>query len=240
MIATPNTRTAGELLDALRRPFPAEACEQKGDHWYVGVAQVLDRVNDVLGFDWSFQADNITVLAAQHPTQSGAMRDGFDAVVSGHALVRYRDSDRNWQTLKRPGSDSCFMTEQGAAIKGATSGAMVKAFSTLGVGRELYGKDAPRRAELELIRLSLPRWLADPGQGGALSLNAQLKQEATTWRAENTDRRDLKGSLLSQAFRAAHGFEPTGDLSLEQKAALITEAIECRRGIRSGPEAEEQ
>ena len=51
MITTPNTRTAGELLDALRRPFPAEACEQKGNQWYVGVAQVLDRVNDVLGCD---------------------------------------------------------------------------------------------------------------------------------------------------------------------------------------------
>jgi hypothetical protein len=221
-------------------------------------------------------------VPAQQSTDRGT-RDGHEAVVSGHALVRYKDEDGDWQTLKRPGSDSRFNTDQGAAIKGATSGAIVKAFSTLGVGRELYGKHAPRRLELDLIRLTLPRWVeqattplpvmpSEPAElretatpdmrtahqkaveqfetakrrlasaertreAGRLSLNAQLKQEAMTWRAESEDRRKLTGAELSAAFCVAHGFTATGELSAEQKAALITEAIECRRGVRPYPDA---
>jgi hypothetical protein len=161
------------------------------------------------------------------------MRDGSEAVVNGHVLGAYLDADGTRQTFKRPGSDSCFMAEQGSAIKGATSGAMVKAFSTLGVGRELVGKDAPRRKELDLIRLALPRWAADTGPGGALSLNAQLKQEAMTWRAAgDSERQTLTGAELSEAFRVGHGFAAEGELSPADKARLVTEVIEQRRGVR--------
>jgi Rad52/22 family double-strand break repair protein len=225
--------TGAELLTELRRPFPAEACETKGSFWYVGVAAVLDRANEVLGFDWSFVTDHISVAPAQQPAHDGEMRDGFDAVVSGHLVVSYRDEDGVRQTLKRPGSDSCFMVEQGSAIKGATSGAMVKAFSTLGVGRELVGKDAPRRAELDLLRLAVPRWVTDTGQGGTLSLNAQLKQEALTWRAEgDSERQAFTGAALVAAFRVFHGFSSEGELSPADKGRLVTASIEARRGVR--------
>jgi hypothetical protein len=224
--------TGAELLTELRRPFPAEACETKGSFWYVGVAAVLDRANEVLGFDWSFVTDHISVAPAQQPAHDDEMRDGFDAVVSGHLIVSYRDEDGSRQTLKRPGSDSCFMVEQGAAIKGGTSGAMVKAFSTLGVGRELMGREAPRRAELSLICQALPRWSADKGQGGVLSLNAQLKQEAMTWRAESADRQALTGAVLVSAFRVAHGAAADGEMSPVEKGQLVTAAIETRRGVR--------
>jgi hypothetical protein len=197
------------------------------------VAAVLDRANDVLGFDWSFETDHIEVAPAQQPGRDGEMRDGFDAVVSGHLIVSYRDDDGNRQTLKRPGSDSCFMTEQGSAIKGGTSGAMVKAFSTLGVGRKLHGKDAPRRAELTLLRVTLPRYVREAGQGGETNLNTLLKNEAMKWRAAgDSDRRDLTGGALSRAFRLAHGFAAEGELTVQQKASLVVEAIEVRRGVR--------
>lgn len=79
---------AGDLLAALRRPFPAAACEQKGTYWYIGVDHVLDRANEVLGFYWSFKTDSIAVALAQQPTRDEGMRDGFEAVVSGHLLVQ--------------------------------------------------------------------------------------------------------------------------------------------------------
>ena len=100
--------TGAELLVELSRPFPAEACDLKGSFCYLGVAAVLDRANEVLGFDWSFETGHIEVAPAQQATRDEGMRDGFDAVVSRHLLVSYRDEDGVRQTLKRPGSDSCF------------------------------------------------------------------------------------------------------------------------------------
>jgi hypothetical protein len=204
--AASHRATGADLLAELRRPFPAEEREQKGTYWYLGVDHILARANEVLGFDWSFVTDHIEVAPAQQATRDEGMRDGFDAVVSGHLIGLYRDSLGELHTFKRPGSDSCFMAEQGSAIMGATSGAMVKAFSTLGVGRELVGKDAPRRKELDLIRLALPRWAADTGPGGALSLNAQLKQEALAWRtAGNSDRQALTGRSFQRPFERLMG-----------------------------------
>ena len=231
--AVTHRATGADLLAELRRPFPAEACEQKGTFWYIGAAHVLDRANEVLGFDWSFIADHISVAPAQQPAHDGGMRDGFEAVVSGHLLGAYLDADGTRQTFKRPGSDSCFMADQGSAIKGATSGAIVKAFSTLGVGRELVGKDAPRRKELDLIRLALPRWAADTGPGGVMSLNAQLKAEAMMWRAAGDGRRQaLTGAELSSSLRVAHGFPAEGEMSPADKARFVTAIIEQRRGVR--------
>jgi hypothetical protein len=43
---------------------------------------------------------------------------------------------------------------------------------------------------------SLPRWVADTGQGGVLSINAQLKQDELTWRAADPDRQALTGAAL--------------------------------------------
>jgi hypothetical protein len=63
--STSHRATGAELLAELRRPFPAEACEQKGTFWYIGAAHVLDRANDVLGFDWSFVTDHISVAPSQ-------------------------------------------------------------------------------------------------------------------------------------------------------------------------------
>jgi hypothetical protein len=62
-----------------------------------------------------------------------------------------------------------------------------------------------------------------------MSLNAQLKQQAMTWRAERAERQALTGAELSEAFRVAHGFSFDGDLSPADKAALV---IEVRRGVR--------
>jgi hypothetical protein len=83
-----------------------------------------------------------------------------------------------------------------------------------------------------LLCLAIPRWAADKGPGGVMSLNAQLKQEAMTWRAERAERQALTGAELSEAFRVAHGFSFDGDLSPADKAALVIEAIEVRRGVR--------
>jgi hypothetical protein len=91
---------------------------------------------------------------------------------------------------------------------------------------------AARRAELNLLRLAVPRWVADTGQGGVLSLNAQLKQEAMTWRAESPDRQALTGAVLVSAFRVAHGAAADGEMSPVEKGQLVTAAIEVRRGVR--------
>jgi hypothetical protein len=64
-------------------------------------------------------------------------------------------------------------------------------------------------------------------------LNAQLKQEALTWRAAgDSERQELTGAVLVAAFRDAHGFSADGELSPADKARLVTEVIERRRGVR--------
>jgi hypothetical protein len=83
-----------------------------------------------------------------------------------------------------------------------------------------------------LLRLAVPRWVTDTGQGGVLSLNAQLKQEAMTWRAESPDRQALTGAVLVSAFRVAHGAAADGEMSPVEKGQLVTAAIEVRRGVR--------
>lgn len=243
MRATIPTRDA-DLLAELRRPFPAEAAEQKGTHWYVSVHAVLDCLNEVLGFDWDFTADSIEHRPLTLRRADGSEYEGHEAVVSGHLGARYRDEDGAWQTLRRSGSDSCQMVGVGDAIKGATSGAIVKAASTLGVGRELYGKDAPRRKELDLIRLTLLRWIEKAQseheltrEGGLSSLRKQLRDEALAWReATGAPHRDAD---LAREFRRAHGFAPEGELTAAQMAALIVEAVECRRGVRPYPELDQ-
>ena len=81
-------------------------------------------------------------------------------------------------------------------------------------------------------------WAADTGPGGVLRLNAQLKQEALTWRAAGDgDRHALTGAELSVAWRAAHGFDAAeGELMTPaDKAALIKSVIEMRRGVLPYP-----
>lgn len=232
----------GDLLAQLSRVFPYEQCEQMGAHWFISIHAVLDRANTVLGLDWSFENEQVEFQPAQQPLHNGGTRDGFDAVVSGHLLVRYRDANDQYQTLKRPGAGSCFMPSSGDAIKGASSKAIGKAFSLLGCGHELYGTDAPRRADLSYLTDALPRiteQASASGEGdtperkraaGGGSLDRRLQAEARLWCARHDQ--TLSGAALAVAFRTAHGYPGEGELQVSEKAALIVEAIERRWGAR--------
>jgi Rad52/22 family double-strand break repair protein len=236
------SRVGAGILAELREPFPFTACHRNDGRWYIDGYQVQDRANAVLGLAWSFElAGQPTVEAARGKDQKGNPCSGFEAVVSGHLVIDLEVLGLAKGPVKRPGSDSCFMESRGNAVKGATSGAIVKALSYFGVGRELYGRDASRRAELETLAclsaevrkasLAGEGLLRKQREGALTELKTLLQQKTLAWQADAEALAALHGAELAAAVKEACGYSATAELTPQDKANLITFLIEDRRGI---------
>ena len=219
-----------DVLTQLRQVFPYTEVEKKGSFWYVPVERVLDRANEVLGLAWSFEAGEPRVRPSTEAKQDNTTREGYEAIVSGHVVIHLGPLGLAQSVIRRPGSDSFFHESPGNAIKGATSGAIVKAFSTLGVGRELYGKVAPRRDELEMLG-GLDYYVKEANKPGetdgvqrqrAAAINELDKVLTKLALALPSTEVDVRGEAL---------LELISPVSAEAKANMIVVLNEKRHGI---------
>jgi hypothetical protein len=132
-----NMAKTESVLERLSERFPAEKVKKnpKGQD-YVGIADYLDRLDDVLGTDWS---QVITASSVEHsPYKYGSKgHDAFLAQVTVQIIVTLGDGN----TLVRSGVGADFSNDADKSLKTAQAEALKKAAHQLGVCRYLWSEE---------------------------------------------------------------------------------------------------
>jgi len=139
-----------ELLDQLRVPFPASMVKKNQDKLdYVSIDGYINRLLDVLGFDYSFiiRSSNLELLDESMNTSTGKRQ--YLASVTAELQIAYPvESGKSVAIRSGTGADVSFDPDK--AIKTAQAEALKKAAHQFGIALELW--DESHRANLELAR----------------------------------------------------------------------------------------
>lgn len=133
-----------ETIDLLKKPFDAKDIKKRQGSFgktldYIEGHKVIQRLNSALGMRWSFEIVNYTI-------------DNDHVIVHGVIAVPVLDEKGNvtdvirkhafgGKKVNRAKLDGRPMIDLGADIKAATTDALKKAATLLGVGLDLYGAD---------------------------------------------------------------------------------------------------
>lgn len=126
-----------ETKDILVRPFPKEVIKQKegkkGKTFsYVEPAEVIERLNEAFSFKWSWK-----ILSHQVINRQVFCQGRLTVRIDGETVIKEAFGSQEIEYLKGTQTP---VNELGNDFKSASSDAMKKAASMLGVGLHLYKK----------------------------------------------------------------------------------------------------
>lgn len=131
IVAPPESST---VLDRLSRRFPASVVEKRAGFHYLPIDAIIRRFNDVLGFNYSLELDELIVtLVEGETTSTGKQQYRVDAF--GHLTVYV---PHNGEMARRAGSGSATNFDVDNAVKTAQAEVMKKAGHQFGVGLYLW------------------------------------------------------------------------------------------------------
>ncbi len=193
--------------DLLTRPFrPDQIKQRKGHHGqmlsYVDVAAVIERLNEAFEHGWSFEI-------VQHEIQQGEVIVLGKLTASGIVKTAFGGSGITTDKV----GDVLSIADD---LKAASSDALKKCASMLGVALELYGgsKDRPPERESAPSAVSRPRPLMPQER----ATSRQLAALHSAARRTGLEKRDLEVFLEERVGHAA-----LNELSRADASRIISE-----------------
>lgn len=148
-----------DQLSALQRPFAPEEIRQREGSFgktldYLETHTVIQRLNDALSGDWSFQI-------VEHIVRE----DISEVIVVGKLITaeisKMQIGSASLKRHRQSGELVCL----GDDFKAAASDALKKCATLLGVGQQLYRSEEPKRQESPSVEVNSGADSATPGKG---------------------------------------------------------------------------